>query len=70
MTHTPKIQYSKRVNEQTPAGGAYHIAYFFNSKGNPVSEEDAEECIIQEFDENDNMIAETITNPIIFESKI
>ena len=43
---------------------------FFNSKGIPVSEEDAEEYIIQEFDENDNMIVETITNPIVFESKM
>lgn len=69
MNKAQEKQYSERVNEPTPSGGAYYVAYFFDGNGKPVEKEDAKEFIIQEFDQDGNMILETITNPVVFAYK-
>lgn len=56
------MQTSEKVIEKTPNGGAYFITHFFDESGNPTSKEKAKKFIIGEYDENDNLIHETISN--------
>jgi hypothetical protein len=44
----------------TPAGGAYSVASFFDSDGNPVEQDVAVQVRIREYDAADRMLAETI----------
>lgn len=50
---------TKRVNEKTPNGGAYLIAYFQDSKGNPVDETKAVKAEIVEYDSKGKAIHRT-----------
>lgn len=53
---------SEKVIQETPNGGAYYIAHFFDENDNPTSKERAKKFIIAEYDKNDNFIQETISN--------
>ena len=44
----------RRVDEPTPNGGIYSIAYFRDKNWNPCTEDKAEIYEIVEFDEKDN----------------
>lgn len=50
---------TKRVDGKTPKGGAYSIAYFQDSKGNPVDESKAVKAEIIEYDSKDKEINRT-----------
>ena len=50
---------SKRIDEPTPNGGSYSVAYFRDRNGKPCSEKDAVKLEIIEYDENNNQIART-----------
>lgn len=49
----------KKVNEETPNGGAYSEILFFDSNGNSVDETKAKKFVIRECDESGELIAET-----------
>lgn len=49
----------KRIDEQTPNGGAYSIMFFFDDNDKLVEEKEATKFIVKEYDKNDNIIIET-----------
>lgn len=49
----------KKINGETPNGGAYSEIYFFDNSGNIVDESKATKCVIRECKENGELIAET-----------
>lgn len=49
----------KKINGETPNGGAYSEIYFFDNSGNIVDESKATKCAIRECKENGELIAET-----------
>ena len=51
---------SKRIDEETPNGGAYSEIFFFDKDGNPVDEDKAERCIIRECTASGELVSETI----------
>jgi hypothetical protein len=53
---------TKRVNEKTPNGGAYSIAYFQDSKGDPVDESQAVRAEIVEYNSKKKAINRTYTD--------
>lgn len=53
---------SEKVVMETPNGGTYYITHFFDENNNPTSKEKAKRFIIAEYDANDNLIQETISN--------
>ncbi len=55
-----KVFGSEKVEGKTPSGGEYFIAHFLDERGNPTYRDEATQIIIQEYDENDRMILETI----------
>lgn len=51
--------YSKRINEPTPNGGVYSIAYFFDENRKPCIEDKAKFIDIIEYDKDDIPISRT-----------
>lgn len=49
----------ERIDEKTPNGGAYSIAYFKDANGNPVEKEKSSSMEIVEFDNADRQIFRT-----------
>ncbi len=49
----------KKLVGQTPNGGAYAEIYYFDDSGNAADESEASKCVISEFTENGDLIAET-----------
>ena len=49
-----------RKDGPTPNGGVYSIIYFYDEEGNSTTQENAVVAYGCEFDENDNMIYETM----------
>ena len=54
-----KQGYSQRIDEPTPNGGAYSIAYYHDSEGMPCPKEKASRIEIVEFDLHDQIIFRT-----------
>lgn len=54
------IETSKRFDGPTPNGGAYSVSYYYDKKGRPCGENKASCVHIHEYDENDNLIMETV----------
>ncbi|MBR5028934.1 MAG: hypothetical protein IKX51_06915 [Bacteroidales bacterium] len=52
-------KFFERIDEPTPAGGAYFITYFRNSNGNPCDKSEAVHFEIIEYDKNDVVLART-----------
>jgi len=50
---------SRRIDGQTPNGGAYAIAYYFDKDKKPCIPQEASFCEIIEYNENDNIIHRT-----------
>lgn len=50
----------KRTDMPTPNGGVYSISYYYDKKGKPCGEKKASTVHIHEYDENDNLIIETV----------
>lgn len=53
------METSKRINEPTPNGGAYSVAFFYNAKGEPCEESDARRVEFVEYSEDDERICST-----------
>ena len=51
-----------RIDEPTPNGGAYSIAYYFNDQGEMVDKTLATKIIIKEFSADDKLIYTTHGN--------
>ena len=51
--------YSQRIDEPTPNGRAYSIAYYYDSEGIPCPAEKASKIEIVEFDLHDQIIFRT-----------
>jgi hypothetical protein len=49
----------ERVDEPTPNGGIYSIAFFRDDHGKPVPKNQATQCEIVEYDGNDEAIQRT-----------
>lgn len=54
------VETSQRLDFPTPNGGAYSISYFYDKKGKPCDKKQASTIHIHEYDENHNLIMETI----------
>lgn len=54
-----KKQCFERVDEPTPAGGVYFIAYFRDANGKPCCKDEAVHFEIIEFDKDNREIART-----------
>jgi hypothetical protein len=50
---------SERIDEPTPNGGAYSVAYFTDKAGLPCAKADAEDILIVEYDADDDAIHRT-----------
>lgn len=49
----------KRIDEETPNGGAYSQIHFFDNNGNCVDESIATKCVIRECAKDGGLICET-----------
>lgn len=47
---------------KTPNGGAYSVAHYLNTKGQPVPKDKAEQIKIFEYDKDDNLLFTTVLN--------
>ena len=52
-------RFSERVDEPTPSGGDYSIAYYYDKDGNPCTKAQASAVNILEFTEDGTRINET-----------
>lgn len=50
---------SERLDEPTPNGGAYSVAYFRDKEGRPCRKEHAHQMEIVEYDDHDNEVHRT-----------
>lgn len=59
-----KTKYFERINEKTPNGGSYSIAYFYDGDRNPCEKNKAHIVHIHEYDNDGNIINETFLHRV------